>query len=85
MVSAAEITRNILFKQDYIKNVDIIILLGVYCLEPRQCAHKLLLLRFPALKASVSRADATVILSQIGSSSGKHGFEFARTCGSFWE
>ena len=82
IVSSAEITRNIMFKQDYINNVDVILLLHGYCLEPRPCAHKVLLLCFPALKASISRADATAILSQIESSSRKHGFEFVRTCGS---
>ena len=63
VVSSAEITRSIMFKQDYIKNVDVILILGVYCLEPRSCAHKVLLLCFPVLKVSISRADATTMLS----------------------
>ena len=54
----------------------------MYCLETQPCAPKVLLLRFNALRSSVSHVDVTALLSKIGSISGKHGFEFSRTCGS---
>ena len=46
------------------------------------CAPKVLCLRFPVLQSSISNEDATTLLSIIGSSSRKHGFEMSRTCGS---
>ena len=81
-VDSAKLSRSILFKANYIKNTDAILILGMYCLETQPCAPKVLLLRFPALRSSVSHVEATALLSQIGSTSGKHGFEFVRTCGS---
>ena len=80
--SNVELSRSIFLRENFIKNVDAILVVGTFDLEPCPCSPKVLCLRFSALQSSISNKDATTLLSIIGSSSGKHGFELSRTCGS---
>ena len=82
VTSCAELSQCMLFQENFITHVDVTLILGLFDREAATCSPKVLCLHFHALQSSISNTDATTLLSIIGSSSGKHGFELARTCGS---
>ena len=82
VASNFELSRSIILRDNFIKNVNAILVLGTFDLEARPCPPKILSLQFPALQSSVSTSEATYLLSILGSSSGKQGFELSRTYGS---
>ena len=71
-----------LFRDVSVPNVDATLMLGNFELEDQPCSPKVLCLRFHALQSALSCENATHLFRDLSTMSGKHGFEFARVCGS---